>query len=219
MTGIRKLWVRVAAPAVLIGGIGLMAGVGRARETKAYLRTFADSLEHGSGPLDLRVRFVPFYVEGERLGFVNGLHIARHEHGSVDSIRVGVSPRSEARVAHAAGCQLRLTTFDPGEFKHALVCETGSADLIPFGSVSFGEAAPVVPLYLDQTDHACAPWREDRDICRAAREATAADVRAQLDRARVEARRIRDEVRTRARAEVRQRVRAEIPVPPRPPAR
>ena len=213
------MWVRIAAPLVLVGGIGVTTAATRAREVKTYLRTFADSLEHGAGPLELRVRFVPFYVDGQRLGFVNRLNIARHEQNSVDSVRLAVSPRSEERIAGLAGCHLRLTTFDPGEFKHALVCESDPGDLMPFGRVSFGEAGPAVPLYLDQVDRACAPWQKDGEACRAAREAAAGDVGVQVDRVRAEARHIGREVRTRVRNNVRRRVRSEIPVPPSPPGR
>jgi len=213
------MWVRVGAPVILLAGIGVVTGASRAREMKSYLRTFADSLEHGSGPVELRVRWVPFYLEGDRLGSVSRLHIARHEQGTVDSVRVGVTPRSAARASKAAGCHLRLTTFDPGDFKHALVCEAEATDLVPFGSVSFGDVATAVPLYLDHTDHVCAPWRADRELCREARGAASADVRVEIRRARAEARRIRDEVRTRVRNDVRQRVRSAIPDPPRRPAR
>jgi hypothetical protein len=207
MTRLRRVWVRVAAPAVLLGGIGIMTGASRARDVKAYLRTFADSLEHGSGPVELRVRFVPFYVEGERLGFVNRLQIARHEHGTVDSIRVTVSPRSHDWVGRAADCHLRLSSFDPGDFKHALACESDSMDLVPFGSVQFDRTPVAVPLYLEQVDLACAPWHQDRSACRAARDARRAEVRAEVARVRSEAQRIRAEVQTRVRAEVRQAVR------------
>ncbi|HXV85651.1 MAG TPA: hypothetical protein VD793_03075 [Gemmatimonadales bacterium] len=202
MTGMRKLWVRVAAPAILLGGVGIMTGATRAREMKTYLRTFADSMKHGSGPVELAVRFVPFYVEGERLGFVNRLVIARHEAGTVDSVRVMVSPRSNARVARATDCHLRLVSFDPGDFKHALVCESEAADLVRFGSVDLGLGASAVPLYLDQVDHTCAPWRADRDACRSLRESVRVNVRNEMHHARAEARRIRNEVRARVRAEV-----------------
>jgi len=215
MTGLRKLWVRIAAPVVLLGGIGAIAGVTRAREMKAYLRTFADSLEHGSGPLSLRVRFVPFYVDGERIGFVNTLHIARHEPGSVDSVLLEVDPRSDARVARAADCTLRLRTFDPGSFKRALSCESEPGNMIRFGSVRLGEGSPAVALYLRPREHACAPWQKDREACRAARRDAMSDVQAEVDQVRAEAERIRVQVRE----QVREQVQAEIPVAPRPPAR
>ncbi|MBI3981616.1 MAG: hypothetical protein HY337_01810 [Gemmatimonadetes bacterium] len=211
MTGIRKLWVRVAAPVILLGGIGVVTGARRAREVKQYLETFADSLEHGSGPLDLKVRFVPFYVDGRRLGFVNALHIDRHTTGNVDSVRLSVTPRSAAQASGAVGeCHLRLTSFEPGDFKHAITCESESEGNVPFGSVSFDDAASGIPLYLSPVDHACAPWNHDREACSAAREAMSSDVRADLDRVRDEIQRTRDEIRRQVREEVRQNVRVRV---------
>ncbi|HWP38418.1 MAG TPA: hypothetical protein VNL18_12780 [Gemmatimonadales bacterium] len=210
MTGIRKLWVRVAAPVILLGGIGAVTGARRAHEMKEYLATFADSLKHGAGPLELKVKFVPFYVDGQRLGFVDAIHIERHAAGTVDSVRMEVSPRAHVALADMANeCHLLLTSFDPDDFKHALSCEPEAGDNVRFGSVSVREGNAAIPLYLSPMDHVCAPWNRTREACDAARAATGPRIEAELARARAEVHRARADVQQRIREQVRRDVRAQ----------
>lgn len=211
MTRMRRLWVRVAAPLILLGGIGVVTGARRAREMKQYLATFADSLEHGAGPLELKVRFVPFYIDGQRLGLVRALRIERHAAGTVDSLRLDVHPRSPQGLADLANpCHLLLTSFDPEDFKHALSCEPEAADNVRFGSVRLGDGNATIPLYLSPVDHACAPWNETREACDAARAAIGPEIEAHLARARAEVHRARAEVRQRIREQAQRDVRARI---------
>src|SRR5574341_730146 len=159
MSRFRSFVIRLGAPLVLIAGV---AGVMAARRANAFHHTvelWADSLQHGTGPLTIGVPFLPAYLEGRRIGSLDSVRLERHVPRVVDSLRLVINLSREALDVPGRSCRIQLVTFDPGEFKHALECVPDTAGLVPFGRVAFVQGGEA-PLYVSATELACAPWTD-----------------------------------------------------------
>lgn len=201
----KRLFTMIAAPAVVIVGLGIVWGYRNGLAFKQQIEAWADSLEHGSSPVEMHLPFVPVYLDGAKLGGLQSVVVQRAVPGAVDSLRIVVAnARSGAREALQA-CHVR---FDPNAFdrdgpmglKHALTCAGDTNGLVRFGSVALGADATSLPLYLASEDVPCSHL-------------SSPDAAQACTDVRQEVRRIRDQVRQEIRLQmhsVRQEVRASV---------
>ncbi len=159
MSATRRLFIGIAAPLVVVVGIGGMWVGKEARALKTQIESWMDSLEHSPDPVTMHVALLPLYVDGSRVGKVRTVVVQRTEPGEVDSLllEVEVGPRG---LGDLAPCHFQL---DPGAFdrsgpfgiKHALRCLTEAGDLVPFGTIRFTDVGHRAPLYLSSGDLPC----------------------------------------------------------------
>lgn len=187
MSRIRSFVIRVGAPLVLVAGLAGVLAARRAVTLRNTIEQLADSLGRGSGPLALRLPFVPAYLEGRRIGRLDSVRLERHQARAVDSLRLVIElaggPSNDPELKE---CTFQLVTFDPGKFKHALACAQDTAGLVPFGRVVFVQGSEA-PLYVSANELECAPWTDGAD---------SACIRARVqEQIRRDMRRARDEMR------------------------
>jgi hypothetical protein len=146
MRPVRRLLVTVGAPLILVVGVASAVGIRKGSELINQVEAWGDSLEHSSGPVELRVGMVPIisnlYVDGDRVGKFNRIVVLRHEPGGVDSLRIVVEVPNSGHLAHLSECNLQadpesLEGDFPEGLKHVLRCVSETDGLIPFGSVVF----------------------------------------------------------------------------------
>lgn len=195
MSRFRSFVIRFGAPLVLVVGVAGAFAARRATALKSTVRLWADSLEHGAGPLTLSVPFVPAYLEGRRIGSLDSVRLERHEPRAVDSLRLVIDLSSAARQDPGIrSCAFQLVTFDLGEFNHALECAADTAGLVRFGRIVFTQGGNA-PLYVSAEELRCAPWTDHTDTA-----CVGARVQQQVRR---DMRRARDEMRRHMRVRVR----------------
>jgi hypothetical protein len=195
MSRFRSFVIRFGAPLVVVAGVAGVMAARRAATLRNTLELWADSLKHGSGPLSMDVPFVPAYLDGRKIGSLESLRLERHEPRVVDSLRLVIDlGHYAADDPEVRGCAFQLTTFDPGEYKHALECAADTSGLVRFGRVVFTQGGDA-PLYLSATELACAPWTD-----RAEAECIHQQVQEKVRR---DVRRARDEIRQNVRVRVR----------------
>jgi hypothetical protein len=160
MSTTRRVLIAVGAPLVLVVGLGLVWGWRNAAVLKAQIETWADSLEHSSNPVEMKLSFLPMYVEGENIGKLSAVVVQREAPGAVDSLRIVVSLSEDADVDHLAHCSFHLDpdAFDregPMGFKEAVQCLEDTGDLVRFGTVAFAGTDRETGLYIEAHDLPC----------------------------------------------------------------
>ena len=186
MSTTRRILIAVGAPLVVVLGLGGVWGWHNATELKAQIEAWADSLEHSSSPVEMRLSFLPVYVEGEKIGKLDAVTVQREAPGTVDSLLIEISLSDDVNVDDLASCYLQ---FDPDAmdedgplgYKEALQCVDDPGDLVRFGSVAFAGTGQELGLYLEAHDLPCEHMsHSEADGCR---------------EVSVEIRRLRDEIR------------------------
>jgi hypothetical protein len=146
MKPVRRLLVTVGAPLILVVGVASAVGIRKGSDLINQVEAWGDSLEHSSGPVELRVGMVPLisnlYVDGDRVGKFDRIIVLRHAPGGVDSLRVVVDVPNSEHLAHLSECNLQadpesLEGDFPEGLKHVMRCVSEVDGLVPFGSVVF----------------------------------------------------------------------------------
>jgi len=97
----RGYWLRIAVGALAIFAVG-MVGVTLARRSISGVRQVAE----GSGPITLPVMFVPFKLDGQKLGTVNRLVLHREAPKRLSSVELGVKLNDSLLARGLEGCRL-----------------------------------------------------------------------------------------------------------------
>jgi hypothetical protein len=155
----RSYWMRILLGALAVFAIG-MVGVSlfrRGREKVTEVVT-------GSGPLSLSVPFVPFQLDGNRLGTVERLVINRMAPKKVSSVDLQVKLDDSLVAQGLAGCRLAANlesdSTTPRDVNlHAnrmgdrafFFCATSDSALVPFGTVTLTPGDVTVPLLVPRT--------------------------------------------------------------------
>ncbi len=155
----RKYWLRILIGAFAIFAIG-MIGVTLVRTGIAKVNSVVDS----DDPLTIPLAFVPFVLNGERLGNLEEVVINRDTPRQVRSVELEIDLSDSLLALGLSGCRLTANfESDPREpglnirtshrDRNAFSCLPG--DSTPAGLVEFGEAIfqpgeVRVPLYLQQ---------------------------------------------------------------------
>jgi hypothetical protein len=153
----RGYWTRIALGALAIFIVG-MVGVTLARRSIGGVRQVAE----GSGPITLPVMFVPFKLDGHKLGTVNRLVLHRLAPKRLSGVELGVKLSDSVLARGLEGCRL-VANLDadhssdglevgPGSFSNGVFSCLRSGDTTTqfqeFGHAVFQPGDVSVPLLL-----------------------------------------------------------------------
>lgn len=153
----RNYWVRIALGAVAIFTVG-MIGITLARQGVGHVRGVVE----GSGPISLPLAFVPFMLDGQKLGTLSRVVLLRDAPKQISAVELEIKLRDSVVARGLEGCRL-AANFDsdrgPGRVQiHAGGLSQGvfsclhGADSVPhfqeFGRAVFQPGDVSVPLLL-----------------------------------------------------------------------
>jgi hypothetical protein len=111
----RNYWLRIALGALAIFTVG-MIGVSLARQGVGRVRHVVE----GSGPITLPLAFIPFMLDGQKLGNVSKVVLLREAPKQISGVELEATVRDSAVARGLEGCRL-AATFDsdrkPGRIK------------------------------------------------------------------------------------------------------
>ncbi len=102
----RNYWIRILVGAVVIFAVG-MIGVSLVRHGMVKV----NDVVHGSGPISLPLGFIPFEIDGNKLGKLERVVLLRTAPKQVSSVRVEVSLSDSLVAQGLSGCRL-AANFD-----------------------------------------------------------------------------------------------------------
>ena len=150
----RTYWLRILLGALAVFAVG-MIGVTFARRT----RDTVTAVVTGSGPLSIPLPFVPFELEGNKLGRLERLVVNREAPKKVSSVDLEVKLDDSLLVQGLAGCRLAANlesdsskSGDINFRSHRLedqaffFCAKSDSGLVEFGTVSLTPGDVTVPL-------------------------------------------------------------------------
>jgi hypothetical protein len=205
MKPVRRLFVAIGAPLILIGGLGALWAYRQGADLIQQIETWGHELEHSSEPVTLHVSGFPvistMYVDGDKIGKLDRVVVLRQEPGAVDSLRIVVAVEDPALIKQMSECDLRLDpeamedTFPLDGWKHLMSCASDTEGLVQFGSVVFDGAEYEAKLLLHEHDLPC-DHMSDTAACDKKRDI------------RIEMRRLRDDIKSELRKGSRERQRS-----------
>jgi hypothetical protein len=150
----RTYWLRILLGALAVFAVG-MIGIHFARRT----RDTVTAVVTGSGPLSIPLPFVPFELEGNKLGRLERLVVNREAPKKVSSVDLEVKLDDSLLVQGLAGCRLAANlesdsskSGDINFRSHRLedqaffFCAKSDSGLVEFGTVSLSPGDVTVPL-------------------------------------------------------------------------
>ena len=97
----RNYWLRIVVGAVAIFTVG-MIGVSLARQGVGRVRNVVE----GSGPISVPVAFIPFKLDGQKLGQVSKIVLQRDAPKQIASVELQITLPDSALARGLAGCRL-----------------------------------------------------------------------------------------------------------------
>jgi hypothetical protein len=150
----RSYWLRILLGALAVFAIG-MVGVSMIRRGRAKVT----EVMAGTGPLTIPLPFVPFQLDGNKLGMVEQLVVNRNAPKKVSSVDLQVKLDDSLLVQGLAGCRLAANlesdSTKPDDVnvhvnrmgeKAFFFCAKGDSGLVPFGTVTLEPGHVSVPL-------------------------------------------------------------------------
>ncbi len=150
----RTYWLRILLGALAVFAVG-MIGLTFARRT----RDTVTAVVTGSGPLSIPLPFVPFELEGNKLGQLERLVVNREAPKKVSSVELEVKLDDSLVVQGLAGCRLAANlesdsskSGDINFRSHRLedqaffFCAKSDSGLVEFGTVRLTPGDVTVPL-------------------------------------------------------------------------
>lgn len=156
----RSYWLRILLGALAVFCIG-MVGVSIFRRGRAKVT----EVVAGSGPLTIPLPFVPFQLDGNKLGMVERLVVNRDAPKKVTSVNLEVK-LDDSLLAHGlAGCRLAANLESDSAKKHGDInvhvnrmgeeafffCARSDSALVPFGTVTLQPGHVTVPLLVPES--------------------------------------------------------------------
>jgi hypothetical protein len=170
----RTYWLRILLGALAVFAIG-MIGITLVRRTKDTVTAVVT----GSGPLSIPLPFVPFELEGNKLGRVERLVVNREAPKKVSSVDLEVKLDDSLLVQGLAGCRLAANlesdSSKGGDINiHAnrmderafFFCAKNDSGLVEFGTVTLSPGDVTVPLLVPlslATDLRAGNWGDHND--------------------------------------------------------
>jgi hypothetical protein len=152
----RNYWVKIAFGAAAIFALG-MIGITIVRQGIARVHTVVE----GTGPIHIPLSFIPFNLEGERLGSLERVTLHRSAPRQVTQVDLEVKLSDSLLVQGMAGCRLAANLDDDaqepgvnierGRFaKGTFWCihDLDSTEHVEYGQATFRPGEVRVPLYL-----------------------------------------------------------------------
>jgi hypothetical protein len=115
----RNYWLRIIVGAVAIFAVG-MVGVTLARQGIGRVRGVVE----GSGPITLPVGFLPFKLDGEKLGTIESIRIMRNAPKEVRSVNFVVRLADSVSPGRLEPCILVAEGFEDINDKTTVLCST-----------------------------------------------------------------------------------------------
>jgi hypothetical protein len=156
----RSYWMRIILGALGVFALG-MVGLTLARRG----RDKVTEVVGGSGPLSFPLAFVPFQLNGSKLGTIERLVINREAPKKLSSVHIEVKLEDSLVAQGLAGCRLAAnvgsdSTSPKGDINvregqmgdHTFFfCAGADTTLVPFGTVTLSPGDVTVPLLLPHT--------------------------------------------------------------------
>lgn len=193
----RTYWLKIALGALVIFIVGTLI-VNGIRHAHSGVHDMAE----GTGPITIPLAFVPFEVEGRKVGTLRQLRIFRDSAQDPTHVEVTISVGDTAALGSLARCILTAQTGAPGDesppndFRCMTAGDTAGLDLIDIGDLLIRERTETFELHAprdragdfareSQQEMSDADERAEaaRDSQRVAAEARADSARAALDSA------------------------------------
>ena len=150
----RTYWLRILLGALAVFAVG-MIGIHFARRT----RDTVTAVVTGSGPLSIPLPFVPFELEGNKLGRLERLVVNREAPKKVSSVDLEVKLDDSLLVQGLAGCRLAANLESDSsksgdinfrthrlEDRAFFFCAKSDSGLVEFGTVKLTPGDVTVPL-------------------------------------------------------------------------
>jgi len=115
----RNYWLRILFGALAIFAVG-MVGVTLARQGVGRVRGVVE----GSGPITLPVAFIPFKLDGEKIGTIQRIKIFRSAPKAVRSVNVLVRLADSVRPSRLARCILVAEGYEHINSQTTVLCST-----------------------------------------------------------------------------------------------
>jgi hypothetical protein len=200
----RNYWVRIALGALAIFTVGMIG--------RSLVHRGIGSVRHvveGSGPISIPLAFIPFKLQGDKLGSLERVTLQRETPRRVTRVELEVKLTDSVLARGLEGCRLaaNLDSEDPGPpgidvhggpfAEGSFWCakdDSSSAALIEYGQAIFHPGDVTVPLFLPRSlvdelqnldlghDSTPPPAEAQVDSIMAATELTADSVDAMRDR-------------------------------------
>jgi hypothetical protein len=142
----RNYWIKIALGALAVFVIGMVIVTG-VRKTRAKVTNTFESTD----PISLPIAFVPFRLEGRKLGSLNKVVLLRDAPNQVSGVRVIVALADSVHPDKFQNCLLVVDDVEHYNEKSSFRCEKGDtagSHLEQFGYVHFKNTGDSVPLLL-----------------------------------------------------------------------
>ncbi|HEY7026481.1 MAG TPA: hypothetical protein VH438_02660 [Gemmatimonadales bacterium] len=142
----RNYWIKIALGALAVFAVGMVIVTG-IRKTKAK---FTNTLE-STDPISLPIAFLPFRLEGTKLGSLDKVVLLRDQPNQVSGVRVVVDLADSVHAEKFQNCLLVVDDVEHINEKSSFRCEKGDttgARLAQFGYVHFKNTGDSVALLL-----------------------------------------------------------------------
>jgi hypothetical protein len=143
----RNYWLRIIVGAVAIFAVG-MVGVTLARQGMSHVRGVVE----GSGPITLPVRFLPFKLDGERIGTIESIRIMRNAPKEVRSVNLRVRLADSVNPGRLDPCILVAEGFEDINDQTTVLCsnakDTVGEDLVAVGTIKLRRSERPFQLFM-----------------------------------------------------------------------
>jgi hypothetical protein len=144
----RNYWLKIALSALGIFAVGMLLVAGF-RTTKHKITTTLESTD----PIAIPVAFLPFRLDGAKLGALDQLVFLREVPNQVSAVKVVVNLADSVSPERFKDCALAIDNVDHLNNKSSFRCQRGDTagmHLAPFGFVRFSNSEDSVPLLLPE---------------------------------------------------------------------
>jgi hypothetical protein len=132
----RNYWMRIALGALAIFTVG-MIGVTLAKQGVGRVRHVVE----GSGPISVPLAFIPFHLNGQKLGMVSRVVLLREAPKQISAVQLEAKVRDSAVARGLAGCRL-TANLDKDETPGSIHIRTGKRAVGVFTCLHAGDSAP-----------------------------------------------------------------------------
>jgi hypothetical protein len=132
----RNYWLRIAFGALAIFTVG-MVGISLARQGMGHVKHVVE----GSGPLTVPLGFLPFVLDGQRLGTVSRVVLLREAPKQISAVEMEAKVRDSAVARGLEGCRL-VATFDQHQNPRRVRIQNGDFSPGVFSCVHAGDSTP-----------------------------------------------------------------------------
>jgi len=143
----RNYWLRIIFGAVAIFAVG-MVGVTLARQGMGKVRGVVE----GSGPITLPVAFIPFKLDGEKIGTIQRIKIFRSSPNHVRSVNVRVRLADSVAAGRLDPCILVAEGFENINSQTTFLCstaeDTAGENLAAVGEIAVSKTNRTFRLYM-----------------------------------------------------------------------